>query len=50
MSAAARSRAERYFDARTNVGVVVDELLRIAHRADDAAALDRQSVTGVSQT
>jgi glycosyltransferase involved in cell wall biosynthesis len=50
MSAAARARAERYFDARTNVNAVIDELLRVAHTLDGAPDARHRNVTGVSQT
>jgi glycosyltransferase involved in cell wall biosynthesis len=50
MSHAARERAQRYFDARTNVGAVVDELLRVTHDARDARAMKQRNATGISQT
>jgi glycosyltransferase involved in cell wall biosynthesis len=49
MSSASRARAERYFDARTNVGVVINELVQVADKPSRERAAKRH-VTGVSQT
>jgi glycosyltransferase involved in cell wall biosynthesis len=49
MSAAARVRAERSFDARTNVGLVVAQLRRIADSAHDARVPHRRDAADMSQ-
>jgi glycosyltransferase involved in cell wall biosynthesis len=49
MASASRARAERYFDARTNVGVVINELVQVADKPSRERAAKRH-VTGVSQT